>query len=128
MSVWLSFRTSCRRAPRLIGSPDLRPKACRAPPRSPAPKLWEHAQVSASETLIDFDHPSAGRLRQTRTAARFEGTPAEVTRGAPHLGEHTDDILAELGLSQAQIAKLRAQGVIGVMPDPDAEESTAAAE
>jgi len=87
-----------------------------------------HAQVSASETLIDFDHPSAGRLRQTRTAARFEGTPATLTRGAPHLGEHTDELLAELGLSQAQIAELRAQGVIGTVPDQDREKGAAAAE
>ena len=91
-------------------------------------EVVEHTQVSASETLIDFDHPSAGRLRQTRTAARFEGTPATVTRGAPHLGEHTDELLAELGLSQAQIADLRAQGVIGAAPDQSGEDKAAAAE
>ena len=91
-------------------------------------EVVEHDQVSASETLIDFEHPSAGRLRQTRTAARFEGTPAEVTRGAPHRGEHTDEILAELGLSQSQIAEFRAQGVIGEVPDWAEEDGAAAAE
>jgi len=91
-------------------------------------EVVEHAQVSASETLIDFDHPSAGRLRQTRTAARFDGTPAEVTRGAPHLGEHTDEVLAGLGISRAQIAELRAQGVIGEAPERVSEGGAAAAE
>ena len=72
-----------------------------------------HPQIEASETLIEYDHPAAGRLRQTRSAARFEGTPAGVPRAAPALGADTDDVLAGLGLSRAEIAALRAEGVIG---------------
>jgi crotonobetainyl-CoA:carnitine CoA-transferase CaiB-like acyl-CoA transferase len=77
-------------------------------------EVIDHAQVVASETLLESEHPHAGRLRQTRPAARFEGTPIEVTRGAPKLGEHTEEILAELlGLSAAEVGALRAQGAIG---------------
>ena len=44
--------------------------------------------------------PGAGRLRQARPAARFSATPTVVRRGAPALGEHTDEILAEIGFAE----------------------------
>jgi crotonobetainyl-CoA:carnitine CoA-transferase CaiB-like acyl-CoA transferase len=71
-----------------------------------------HPQILASGILIESDHPVAGRLRQTRTAARFE-TPTVVRYGAPRLGEHNREVFAELGLSDAEIATLRGQGVCG---------------
>ena len=71
-----------------------------------------HPQILASGILLESDHPVAGRLRQTRTAARFE-TPTVVRYGAPRLGEHNGEVLAELGLSEAEIASLRRQGVCG---------------
>jgi crotonobetainyl-CoA:carnitine CoA-transferase CaiB-like acyl-CoA transferase len=70
-------------------------------------------QVQALGSVVEFDHPRAGRLRQMRNAARFEGTPAAIRRGAPGLGEHSEEILAEAGYSAAEIAGLKADGVIG---------------
>ena len=74
--------------------------------------LVAHPQVAAAGTLVEYDHPSAGRVRQARPAARFEETPSTVRRGAPLLGEHTDALLGEAGLSDEGIARLRADGVI----------------
>jgi len=71
-----------------------------------------HPQVEALGLTVEYDHKAAGRLRQARNAARFSGTPAEIRRGAPALGEHTGAILAELGYSAEEIAELRAEGVI----------------
>jgi crotonobetainyl-CoA:carnitine CoA-transferase CaiB-like acyl-CoA transferase len=71
-----------------------------------------HAQIQASGILLESDHPVAGRLRQTRTAARFE-TPTVVRHGAPRLGQHSGEVLTELGLSADDIAGLRRQGVVG---------------
>jgi crotonobetainyl-CoA:carnitine CoA-transferase CaiB-like acyl-CoA transferase len=71
-----------------------------------------HPQIQASGILLESDHPVAGRLRQTRTAARF-ATPTVVRHGAPRLGQHSAEVLAELGLSADDIAGLRRQGVIG---------------
>jgi crotonobetainyl-CoA:carnitine CoA-transferase CaiB-like acyl-CoA transferase len=71
-----------------------------------------HPQVVASGILIESEHPTAGRLRQTRAAARFEA-PMRVRRGAPRLGEHSQEILRELGLAEEAIAALRRDRIIG---------------
>lgn len=76
-------------------------------------EVIEHPQVLASEILLESEHPAAGRLRQTRTAARFEGTPPEISKGAPRLGEDNDEILAELGYSGAELCLLRDSGAVG---------------
>jgi crotonobetainyl-CoA:carnitine CoA-transferase CaiB-like acyl-CoA transferase len=70
-------------------------------------------QVTALGLVVETDHPKAGRLRQARNAARFLGTPTEIRRGAPALGEHGAEILVEAGYSAEEIAGLKADGVIG---------------
>ena len=82
-------------------------------------EMIEHPQVTASEILVEYDHPVAGRLRQTRTAARFEGTPPGPPQGAPRLGEHNTEILMELGLSEDEIIELSECGAIGDETYPD---------
>ena len=75
-------------------------------------EMIDHPQVEASKTVIEYDHPHAGRLRQARPAARFEGTPIGMPAGAPLLGEHTYDILGEVGYSEAQITAMVDSGVL----------------
>jgi len=76
-------------------------------------ELIDHPQVVASGSIIETDHKVAGRLRQARVAARFEGTQVAPPRGAPLLGEHTEEILAELGLDDAERQALVASGAVG---------------
>src|SRR5262249_27807369 len=70
-------------------------------------QVIQHPQVAALGLVVETEHPRAGNLCQARAAARFSQTPPEIRRGAPALGEHTQEVLAELGYSAAEIAAFR---------------------
>lgn len=72
-----------------------------------------HPQVQASETVIEYQHEVAGGIRQARVPARFLGTPPEAPRGAPRLGQHTREVLAEAGFATEEISALADKNVIG---------------
>jgi len=84
-------------------------------PCAPILRLEEVAgfeQVEASGTLVESVHPVLGRMREPRPPVRFDVTPAAIARPAPRLGEHTDAVLAELGLDPTRIAELRGEGAV----------------
>ena len=76
-------------------------------------EVIRHPQVCANGIIVETGHPAAGPLRQARPAAQFSATPANIRCGAPGLGEHTEEILAEIGYSSADMAELRSEGVSG---------------
>ena len=80
-------------------------------------EMVQHEQVRSSGIVIETEHPRAGLLRQTRNAARFEKTMPEMRHGAPHLGEHTAEILEELGYDDARQAELVSDGVVSMPRD-----------
>jgi crotonobetainyl-CoA:carnitine CoA-transferase CaiB-like acyl-CoA transferase len=55
-------------------------------------------RVVANQSLVEFDHAVVGRVRQPLPAARFHGTPCAPRLAFPGLGEHTAELLAELGI------------------------------
>jgi crotonobetainyl-CoA:carnitine CoA-transferase CaiB-like acyl-CoA transferase len=76
-------------------------------------QVFEEPQVRARGVRVELDHPAAGKLPTVASPMRFSGTPLEHKLAPPLLGEHTEEILRErLGRSAAQIAALRAEGVI----------------
>jgi crotonobetainyl-CoA:carnitine CoA-transferase CaiB-like acyl-CoA transferase len=75
--------------------------------------IHEHAQVRENAILVEGDHPVAGRMRQPRPAERLDATPSAISRPAPTLGQHSDEVLREAGFSAAEIASLRGAGALG---------------
>jgi crotonobetainyl-CoA:carnitine CoA-transferase CaiB-like acyl-CoA transferase len=75
-------------------------------------QVLSHPQIVENQILEELDHPTAGRIRQPRPAARFAATPAQIRRHAPALGEHSREVLREAGLDDSDVAKLVADGVV----------------
>lgn len=66
-------------------------------------EVFNHEQIKINEMVAEYDHPVAGRIRQPRPAARFDKTPAAMQRHAPMLGEHSRELLEELGIAPAPL-------------------------
>jgi len=76
-------------------------------------ELLTHPQLLANGLVVEGTHPHAGPMRQARHAARFDATPAALRLPAPLLGEHTEDVLRELGIDEDALAALRRDGILG---------------
>lgn len=73
-------------------------------------------QVLHNGSFIEYDHPTEGRLKTPGFPIRFARTPSRISRGAPLVGEHTEEILTENGLSPADIRQLLDSGVVAANP------------
>ena len=73
-------------------------------------QVLEDEQVRAREFVRELDHPTLGRVRATGSPVRFSRTPLRLERAGPLLGEHTRELLEELGVSDSD--KLEGAGVV----------------
>ena len=69
-------------------------------------------QVVHNRALVEIDHGPLGRVRVARAAARFENSHSPAPRPAPHLGEHSEQVLRELGYDEAHISALKQAGAV----------------
>jgi formyl-CoA transferase/CoA:oxalate CoA-transferase len=69
-------------------------------------------QSEAMGFVTEVDHPVAGRLKQVAPVIRMSDTPASIRHAPPLLGEHTADVLAELGLDDDEVRALLDSGAV----------------
>ena len=74
--------------------------------------LHAYPQIAASGLLEEVEHPALGRIVQPRPAIRRPGEPEPERWPSPELGEHTDEILAEVGFTAAEVAELRQRSIV----------------
>jgi len=107
MNDWLATRTNAEAIAALEGA--------RVPcgPVLQLCQVLEDPQVRARELLEYVDYPGAPRpVPLANTAVRLSATPGGIRHRAPTLGEHTDEVLRELGYSEDEIGRFRAAEVV----------------
>jgi formyl-CoA transferase len=74
-------------------------------------EIAEEPSLRKTGTIVEVDHPKRGKYLTVGNPIKMSDSPTEVLR-SPLLGEHTDEVLAELGYTKEQVATLRSEGAI----------------
>jgi len=104
--AWFAARTRAEATDRLLAA------GLPVGPVQTAEDIHACPQIAARELIVDVPDPVVGTARLVGTPFKLSGNTTPIARAAPLLGEHSDDILAELGHDPAHIDALREAGVI----------------
>ena len=74
-------------------------------------ELFDDPQIQANGLIHEVEHRDAGKVKMMGPMAQFSGTPMAAGRGSPALGEHTWDLLRNLGYSDDDIRRWKDAGV-----------------
>ena len=75
-------------------------------------QVYQHPQVEARHMDIVIEHPIAGRVHAIGFPVKYSGTPPQIYRPAPILGQHTFQVLESLGIGPEEHLQLEAEGVV----------------
>ena len=78
------------------------------------PEAFESEHGKVRQMRMEIDHPIEGKVPNIGFAVKLSGTPQQVRRHPPLLGEHNAEVLSELGISADELAELEAQGAFAV--------------
>jgi crotonobetainyl-CoA:carnitine CoA-transferase CaiB-like acyl-CoA transferase len=76
------------------------------------PETLADSHTLARQMVVDLVHPGAGPIKALGIPVKLSDTPGAVDRPAPLVGQHTSEILAELGFSQAEQRSLGERGIV----------------
>jgi crotonobetainyl-CoA:carnitine CoA-transferase CaiB-like acyl-CoA transferase len=79
-------------------------------------EVFADPQVRARGMTVTMPHPHSEALELVASPMKLSATPVQLRRPPPLLGQHTDEVLAEFGVDEAERQRLRALGVIGTAP------------
>lgn len=75
-------------------------------------QVWSDPQIQARDMRVDLEHPTAGTIGNIGLAAKLYGSPGAIRTAAPALGQHTREVLAAAGYSDAEIDDMYASGAV----------------
>ncbi len=73
---------------------------------------FEDQQARAVDMVVTVNDPVLGQMEQVGVPIKFEKTPGNIAGPAPLKGQHTDAVLQDIGYTQAEVARLRGDGVV----------------
>jgi crotonobetainyl-CoA:carnitine CoA-transferase CaiB-like acyl-CoA transferase len=75
-------------------------------------QVFDHEQVRSREMVVDLPHPLSGTVPTVANPIKMSQTPPRYHSAPPMLGQHTQEVLTEAGLSASEIERLRAAGIV----------------
>jgi formyl-CoA transferase len=77
-----------------------------------APEMLGDPHFRSRGSIVNVSHPELGEIPMQNVVPRLSRTPGSIRWPGPELGQHTDEVLTELGLTSQQVAELRQRGVV----------------
>lgn len=77
---------------------------------NPIEDVFKDPHLAAVGMFAQVEHPTEGRVTQVKPPVEYSATPSTIRRQAPRLGEHSEEILRECGLTEAEIANMKSCG------------------
>lgn len=77
-----------------------------------ADEVEKDEHIRARNMVVEVEHQKAGKIKNMGAPIKFSATPAQVFRPSPLLGEDSEDILREMGISETAIRELQNKGII----------------